>query len=853
MKNTKVFILASLIGPVLMSGAARAEGLQALDDDGLSGVNAQAGITVDINGPTTGIAVTQLNTKVDTGTGNATILRADTVSLKSVDLTGATVGATRPHAQIRMDVGAPSAASIAPMLNLQLDLDRSRLAINNLGIVGDTPSTCVPACTVLTSRSYGQMALDAEGRFKLVSSGGLFNGFDVSAAGGSSYDTYLYGALGKWNSGTGKMENGAALFYRQIWFQHAYLVMNNLLARWELNKGSVDIDATGLRQATTDKSVNAIPANTGAGPVDANSLLTVGLDFDLLYKFPYLYPGTDQTQDMVITGNEQPVMHFGWLGSLRNAEVVWKPGGTWTGTDYTSAKTQGINFSTRWDFLSQSEAAALPGGNTGSEFVWELGEASATGADKSRVNFQLGDWVRWNPALYSHNFPFIGLDVINAAQGVNALCWGYKSGLGACSGAGALSTNLTAGTIAGFTDSTLNRADAKAMALMIRDGNLLTYSRRVRFLERDAAGTGISWQRDFKFGLIYTFANVDANAYIYAGGNEGDAAGGSRNGGLIVDLNLMSQTFAKTDDAATAGVDERLYQGFNWETGSHLMIADTDVDGDTITGETRDAMGIGFISTSFMVISNDMSIRLLNATPTDTTLANRASTADPYKGGIDLMSPQTRFTFFTTFGGGILPDSTGSYGTGPTVVKGSLIRLNFEGLLNGRLSPAAGVASSFNPCVAWGYSCKNYLGYSWAIRFMDTDIANFSESTSADNSLTSPDFGSYISFAEPNQPGVDIRLGNITGDVTLENGVIDLVGHLEDPDGLPKVRIAHNVKMGAAAATRMNDAMSGRTALSPAGGQEFKVDRVMLGSAYMGKFVVPSAQIYSSLTLKPQN
>lgn len=839
---------------LLAASPALAAGLQVLDDEGLSSVSGQDGVTIDFRTPTTGISITQANIKQDQAVpALATTLGASSISLKAVDLVG-NVLSSPAHSQLRIDVGATSAASTTPYVSVEYDLDRSRLFVGGMNIAGDTADTCGgSACAQLPNRSFGTFALDASGLLRLKAPGGLFNG--------ASFNTYFKGEL-----------NDATLFYRQTWFNHAYLIMNDMHALWELNKGKFGISPQGIIQATTDQSQNA-GVGVGAGPVDPSSLLNVALDFDILFKYPALFAGTDQTTDFIITGNERPLMHFGWLGSMRNAQVVWKPGGAWTSASTTAtgvpagvaniyntgARSQGINFSSRWDFVNYLDANTTLGDGT-KEFRWQLGEAAGTNpADQSRMNFELGDWARWNSALYSHDFPQITLDVINAgaAQGVGGLCWGYYYDGPTCTGGKFI--NIDPGTVAGF-DTQVNRATAKGLGLFVRDGNLMSYSRRVRLLERNAAG--VTTTRDFKWGIIYTFANVDANVYIYAGGNEADAANGSRNGGLVMDVLLMSQTFNPGDPFTTAAART---QGFNWSNGSHLMISDTDINNNGIVGETRDAMGIGLVSSSFLLASTDMSLRLLNNMPSpDPGLAGRYNAADPYKAGIDLMSPKTRFNFVTTFGGGILPDSSGGYGAGPTVVKASLIQLNFEGMLNGRLSPAApvsGAGSSFNPCSAavTGYTCSNYLGYSWAMRFMDTNDANLSENTNgyagwSGTALQLGDYGSYLSLAEPNRPDVDVRFSNITGDLALVNGVIDMVPTAQDGDGKPKLRISHTMVLGSASAARVTDAASNRSGWENGvvPGQEFRIDRVLLGGANLGRIVIPSATIYSSLTLKPQ-
>src|SRR5690606_13970102 len=110
----------------------------------------------------------------------------------------------------------------------------------------------------------------------------------------------------------------------------------------------------------------------------------------------------------------------------------------------------------------------------------------------------------------------------------------------ACESAGGQFMDIQPGRIGSNyygNDSSFGYAgDSGAVAIMIRDGQLQTYSRKVRLLERDAAGNMLP-SREFDWGLIYALANVDANFYLYPGGSGHDP-----DGGIIADILVKSQT-----------------------------------------------------------------------------------------------------------------------------------------------------------------------------------------------------------------------------------------------------------------------------------------------------------------------
>ncbi len=776
-----------------LAGSVQASSMVMLEDDELSGQVAQDGLVMELT--SNGLSIANTLWTVDPGTANEAALLSQNLTLNRVDATGATVGGPLT---ITSEVDIGSNGTI-PGINFGLELSRSRLRVDNVRQNSDL------------TRSYGSWVLDAEGSLRLVNREGLFNN--------NSNNTFLRGEL-----------RDAKFYYRQNALPNPYIVMNDLAALWEMPAGTLSLTSDGIRMAT--------------GPGSGVNRIQVTLDFDLLFKVPGLY---GETAEFYISGNEQPIFHFGWIGSVKNAELIWRTGGVWNGTtasgvagvgdvyNVSGGKTGGLWFSSRWDFVNRQEATAAGQPNT--EFRWELGEAKYTGADKSRVNFSLGDWAKWGSNAYSHDFPLIAIDVVNPGQGPGGLCWGFAFNgptTGACSTGSAYNRqfiNLAPGNVDAYNSHPADAASTtrRAAALVARGGNLQSYSRALTLKEYNAAG--VATNRDFKWGLIYTFANVDANMYFYPGGSASDLAGGSISNGVIADVMLMSQTFGAVDNPATATVNETYTQGFNWNKGTHLMIADTDINKNNTTGEARDAMGIGLVSTNFLFLLDDTRIWLKNYSPSTNT----------YDGGIDLLSKKARINIKTFFGGGVIPP----YGVaGEETVKGAFINLNLEGLINFRMSPP----------IPGDASGKQYLAYSGAIRGLDFPVATTGANFAAVGCGVggTSNCGTFLSLAEPSDTSVDFRLANITGDVAITNGRMDLRSSTEDGDGKPKLVISQTLNIGADAATRLTNAVQGTSLPGAAAGQVLRINNVDFSGKTLGRIVIPNGRLSSSLTLKPQ-
>lgn len=628
-------------------------------------------------------------------------------------------------------------------------LDKARLDIGRVELGG------------VTTKSLGEWALVSPVDFTLLNTTGLFS---------NSTATKLYLAL-----------SNADFFYRQAWAYHANLTMHNINFIWDMPAGTVAIDSTGLKVA---------------GNVDFQ------LNFDLMYKF-------NPDQDLAtVTANDKPMLRFGWQGKLWDSEVRIRSGGVWTGSEVSgvidqSTKTQGINLGLRWNY-KQNPATNAVGTN---DFRWQVGRA---GGNHTLLEF--GDWrnleMSSGPVAgrYGFNFPSITLDMVPAGStGPGGLCWGASTNGSGCSGVVATNSILqpkllsfAVGQIANY-NTDVNTTTAPALLYLIRDGNLLAYSNKVTVSADSVTSDSYNW------GLIYTLGNINSNISMYAGGNESDVAGGSRTTGIMADVLLMTQSFA--------GSGVGVAQGYNWENGTHFLIADTCTTVSTACPGGNVNMGIGILGASFLLAADDMRIWLKN------TWAGTAG-SNAYDGGVDLLSPRARMELKGIFGGAKLPG-------GSAVIRVANIDLNLEGLINFRLSPPP--------------DGSNYLAYSAALRVGTlTDVAG---STLASGK------GSFFSIAEPGRVDADLRFANLSGDMALTNGRLEVLSKSETSDAKSHLEISNTVLLGYSASARMTDAVSG-SAL-PTGNQVVYSD-IQFGGNTLAKMVIPSGTLKSTIALMPK-
>lgn len=831
--------LLPLVGAILLVSSP-CMAMQALDNSALSQISGRDGITLNLAVPKKGIYVQKQQVQVGAGTSAAELDFGTTIDANgnSVPMKLLSVGPDgKPDKKVAnikqtLDFGQSTAGN--PLMSYRLDLHGAADADG-----GHRGRLLLGEASVGTSKAYGTLALDGEGVIALTNEGGLFNATSQKAT--------LFGEL-----------THGRLYYRQLDGNdedRATFINDNLTARW-IYTGTYGITDQGLKMATAP-----------------GTQMQIALDADYFYKSG----GTD------LTAGGRGLRHFGFLGNVNDATLLWRfknataalPVAT-ADNPYPVAATPGVlNISARWNFVNADNAASYK-----DIWRWRLGETAGkpeydpdnpTGTlanGDTRTLFEASDWAVWGanefPKRKAFDFPIVALDLIDGAgvrtsNGLQTagLCWGARANNPDCSGFN--------GTLMQLKPGYINASSGhKGLALMIRNGNQMSYSRSINLLVQQWDAATHEWKTrhlnpgdpyydanttaNISWGLIYTFANANANIWLYPGGSPFDA-----DKGITADVLLMSQSFApdKVADVGTSGAPgDYNRQGFNWDTGSQLMIADTDVNGDGTLGKTRDAMGIGLIGTSFGIMLDDARIWL-----------NPMTNNDYYSEGLSVYVPRSRVAINTTFGGGILPDSSGNYGAGPRFVRGAIIKTNVEGQVAARFSPsapntttaynAADVSAPFN---ADG-SPQNYLGYAWAFNLKD--LADDAGSKGFGNSP----YGSYLSFAEPSNPAASFRYEHVTGAFTYSHGKIDLktveerTGKAPGSDCVsgqcrPALDISHIVKFGRAAAKQINSTnmFVGHTVTAA----PFKIGAVTLSGQKLMKVVIPSGKAFARIRLEPQ-
>ncbi len=736
---------------LLLSHAPLVVAMQAMSEEEMSSVSGQDGLRISVSAERIGADAVRWETDAGRYLDGDRVMhdtpgagRQDMTSsllLESVSFTPVNIDGTLRPGQATLSTQFDIGADVdGPRLAFEMSVDRVRFQAERISHDSQP------------DKSYGSLALDFSGQLSFSNSGGFLN---------DEGRVTLSASL-----------DNANMFYRQLWHEHPYLIYSNMNAQWDVINGTIGM---GPRR---NAPAGAIMADV-SGLRTAADFINVRLDNDILYKFPV---GLGESS-FTITGQERELMHFGWEGTLRDAELVFRTGGI----EYANGRSEGLNFSTRWNYAVSSDTD-LPAG--GSPFRWRFGEVGGPGGFP--IRFELSDWQNLPGIEYGHDFPYIGIDVINAGQGAAPLCWGAPQG-GTCA-AGTL-VGLPAGQVNDFIAPTSNMG---GVALSMRDGNLLTYARQVRLFDGSDPSQPFNatdgYNREFDWGLIYTLANMDGDIYLYPGGNPSDISGGSLDYGMIADIALMSQTFNGAQ------------QGFDWSRGSHLMIADTAAE-----------MGIGLLGVSFLLLADDTRI----------WIKPQWDPSDHYEGGLDLMSRNVRLAINGIFGGTDLTQPEAR------LLQGALIGFNYEGLLNIRMSPAP--------------LGQHYLGYSMAMRSYRDDSP---ERVAA--GLASGE-GTYLSFAEPSRPTVEMRLADITGDMAIINGRIDLRGAAEDGDGFPKLVISQDILIGQTATARMLDGVVGSSLPGGSAGQVLQVGAVEFAGNSLGTIVVPSGQWHTSITLRPQD
>lgn len=431
--------------------------------------------------------------------------------------------------------------------------------------------------------------------------------------------------------------------------------------------------------------------------------------------------------------------------------------------------------------------------NLASDFQFVIGEA---GDNRSYLEFT-------NPVSLTAadgsalgrsdvKFGYLTLDTVSAGHDtVPNICYGGANSYGGASGACSSST----GGILPTQSINLPASDT-GLALVARDWGLHAYASKVQY--RD--GTTSANDVDDGWALIYTLGDISSNWYIYPQAGAGTDA--DTDPGFTMDVATAIQTIGGADPVTGRPLRQR------WEDGTNLMIGDTDFTypaGHPLAG-AADGLAIGLMGSDLLFVADDMGVALTQLE------------------GLGVSSDATRLQLRGLFGGGDIPRMA-------QPVYGSYIDVNLEfDKFQFHLFPALFEGSYIN-----------FGGF-----FSLANLNNgFAQNTAGD----ATDDGSYISLAEPNfnKLNVDVRLADITGDIEIplsvvgDGGKIDLLSASNELDGKPKLRIETNMRLGAAAT-------------KPAGGagDPLTIGRVEFGDQDLGSMIIPSAKVFTSITLEQQ-
>lgn len=386
-------------------------------------------------------------------------------------------------------------------------------------------------------------------------------------------------------------------------------------------------------------------------------------------------------------------------------------------------------------------------------------------------------------------FGYLTLDTVSAGhQSIGGICFGGSNTYGSTP------SGCTTSTGSVLPTELLEIAPSDTgLAIINREWGLHAYSSRVVYRDGVSAANNI----DEGWALIYTLGDISTNWYLYPQAGDGSTLGSP---GFTMDVVTAIQTEGGAD---ANGRPDRS----RWENGTHLMIGDTDFQTSyhDPLNPTADGLAIGLMGADLLFAANDMGVGL--------------SLGD----GLNLSSNEVRMQLRGMFGGGDVPRME-------SPVYGSYIDMNLEmDEFVFKLFPSLnGDAINFG----------GFLSLAKLNDIPGSEIAGHED-------------GTYISFAEPNlnKLDVDVRLADIVGDIEIPTnailagggGKIDLLTATEEADGKPKLRIETNMNIGA-------------LATKPGGGagDPLEIRTIEFGGKDLGSMIVPSAKIYTSLTLEQQ-
>ncbi|MDI1302909.1 MAG: hypothetical protein PSX71_13470 [bacterium] len=795
------FCLGSAISALLVSSALA---IEPVSDADLSEITGQDGVTIIVNGQVRDPGTLQINPDAGTAGVSATLQYAGASAtepligaignngVNTVTL-GGKVGFT---STIDLDAGVNAAGTTPGVsLGVQSSWNRMRLQVGNMLAYAGDAGSATPTI------GYGALALDGAGTASYLQQAGALLGNPINIAANK-----LHLTIG------GKQFDPAATVlannpYGQFYYRQGVAGTG---AELVLDKFYFDVGftpGTGGMIGACGKSTTCDPLTYGGFTAGRSGLYigTPHLDFNMTYAINLRAQPlggatggfrTDQADSLGMA-------YWGWTGGFNNAELLLSSGGLWTpsavaGTKYNPDNPEdtaaGYTAATRSQGLNISFHADFD-----NLFTWVVGQAGA------RAVIGFGDWASLTNAtgvnkVWGLNAPNIAIDVVNAGSlAPGGLCWGGKA-YG--------NQSLCQGTIGATGPSTAWANGALAPGLAV------TATKPGTFMSLPPTATGIALAvRDLSlqaYSRNVTIYDDMNNNGLYTDTVGGVAETKTYQWALIYTLGQIDANifYYPGDTAGTAnGVTSDVVfmsQSFypNGYDNNNVLLGNTNL----MIRDSAKTLGIGFVQSNLLFAAKKFNIALI-----------AGATGPAGTGGIQLSSNDVRFEFQGLLAGG----------PSPVLTQASFEKMFYMDM---NLEMSKFVALLY-PDSSNGYP---FLGFSARMTFGDTTVAP----TNSSIGVPAAADGTYMSLGEPSNPKTDFRIANITGDVNMTAGRVFLISandSVNAPDKIRRLQIAETIQIGTA--------VSGGAALT---------GQVKFGGQPLGAITIPSGQIYSSFTLKPQ-
>lgn len=885
-------------------------GLQPIDDQALSNQVGEGGITMVVTNPgnigydTTGATPTNffLNPNNGVAASSATF-EINGLQIKPIGNGGAASGSGL-SSTIVLDSGADASGG---GFGLTATWARQRVLNDRLLLLGgDAPSSApyaTPAAgaTGATQYVFGQTAFDGSGTFKLATSRGLLSTNGTVDANMQARLTIGPSTLPTGNQQFALYTSTAGygqFYYRQdpVTAGSPQLVLDNFFFDAGFAPGT-----GGMIGACTSAASSSCgyTNNKFASGSSGFYLATPRLDFNMTFDFNMQAAPTTSLQTSTAansyTTTAQSLAVWGWQGDFSGngggatsnvgAGLLIGGGGVWPNSavaynpDTPASRLDGINI-------------AFHGNYDPSNFAWYVGRAGEV--------LSFGGWQTIPGVDWSLSAPNITLAPVKAGQGPGGLCWGASAYVGTGGSCGSYNKPTIPGTtlavtgqyldtngLAGKSPNNTNAGSGAnaALGLFIRDLHLQAYSTNVQLFDDldqagnftgtalNNAGATVSKTITEPWALIYTLGQMDGNIYLYPGN-------GAAGNGLTADVVLMTQSFQNNANPAQYNSNFLIGETCTPASGT----ANCNIPNPTTWCNPSCTMGIGLMQSDMLFAANQLNLNLNNASATDGA-------------GVQFNTNDLRIQIQGLFAGGFLRDQSGSYAmaqpgfnttattAGQNMVVGSFVDLNLEATA-ARLTVSPQLTTYNGP----GGKPYPYMGLAGHFTFISPGATN----NSANVGGTAPTAsaidlqpascgtvasrtcdGTYFSLAEPYAPTSDVRFSTLQGDLTILASASSsptpsqvFLMSSADPsfsDGKPRLRIANTLAIGGCAdgggatAGSCGSYATGAMPLSAIVKLDTSNPALFNGTVGMsnspnalGTMVIPNAQIYSSIVLRPQ-